>query len=74
MSESNFKLTERGWKVIGIFGAVAFVGLIVLAVMVLWDSYDRGAGWTSSGPENGFFPARHSSIRTLARSALSRSA
>lgn len=31
MSESNFKLTERGWRVIGIFGAVTFVGLIVLA-------------------------------------------
>ena len=31
MSESNFKLTERGWKVIGIFGTVTFVGLIVLA-------------------------------------------
>lgn len=31
MSDNNFKLTERGWRVIGIFGGVAFVGLIVLA-------------------------------------------
>ncbi|GGF68096.1 hypothetical protein GCM10007301_29740 [Azorhizobium oxalatiphilum] len=32
--------------------------LMALALMVLWDSYDRGAGWTGAGPENGFFPAR----------------
>jgi len=31
--------------------------LIGLAVMVLWDSYGRGAGW-DGGPQNGFFPAR----------------
>ncbi|CAH1694854.1 conserved membrane hypothetical protein [Hyphomicrobiales bacterium] len=31
--------------------------LIVLAGLVLWDSYDRGAGW-DMGPENGYFPAR----------------
>ncbi len=31
--------------------------LILLAGLVLWDSYERGAGWTT-GPENGFFPAR----------------
>ncbi|MCK0207762.1 tripartite tricarboxylate transporter TctB family protein [Starkeya koreensis] len=29
----------------------------ILAVAVLWDSYERGAGW-SNGPQSGFFPAR----------------
>lgn len=54
---STSELPERGLSRRGVEFAVA-LGLIVLAVMVLWDSYDRGAGWTSSGPENGFFPAR----------------
>ena len=31
--------------------------LMALAGMVLWDSYERGAGW-DGGPQNGFFPAR----------------
>ena len=31
--------------------------LICLALVVLYDSYGRGAGW-DNGPENGFFPAR----------------
>lgn len=37
--------------------AVVATLLIGLAVLVLWDSYGRGAGW-NSGPESGFFPAR----------------
>lgn len=36
--------------------AVAAV-LIGLALVVLYDSYGRGAGW-DNGPQNGFFPAR----------------
>ncbi|MBX9931840.1 MAG: tripartite tricarboxylate transporter TctB family protein [Methylobacterium sp.] len=31
--------------------------LMALSAMVLWDSYERGAGW-DGGPQNGFFPAR----------------
>lgn len=31
--------------------------LIGLALVVLYDSYGRGAGW-DNGPQNGFFPAR----------------
>jgi len=31
--------------------------LCAIAALVLWDSYDRGAGW-DGGPQNGFFPAR----------------
>ncbi len=31
--------------------------LIALALIVLYDSYGRGAGW-DNGPQNGFFPAR----------------
>lgn len=31
--------------------------LIVLGLVVLFDSYGRGAGW-DNGPQNGFFPAR----------------
>ncbi|MDU0340568.1 tripartite tricarboxylate transporter TctB family protein [Bosea rubneri] len=31
--------------------------LIGLGLIVLWDSYGRGAGW-DNGPQNGFFPAR----------------
>ena len=30
---------------------------IELGLLVLYDSYGRGAGW-DNGPENGFFPAR----------------
>ncbi len=36
--------------------AVAAI-LILLAFVVLYDSYGRGAGW-DNGPQNGFFPAR----------------
>ena len=31
MPETNFKLTERGWRVVTVFGTVAFIGIIVLA-------------------------------------------
>ncbi|CAN7678140.1 tripartite tricarboxylate transporter TctB family protein [Bosea sp. LjRoot9] len=31
--------------------------LIALGLLVLYDSYGRGAGW-DNGPQNGFFPAR----------------
>ena len=31
--------------------------LLALSVLVLWDSYERGAGW-QDGPQSGFFPAR----------------
>lgn len=31
--------------------------LVCLALLVLWDSYGRGAGW-DGGPQSGFFPAR----------------
>jgi putative tricarboxylic transport membrane protein len=31
--------------------------LMILSVLVLWDSYGRGAGW-EGGPQNGYFPAR----------------
>ena len=33
------------------------LALIALGVVVLYDSYGRGAGW-DGGPQNGFFPAR----------------
>lgn len=33
--------------------------LCVLGVMVLWDSYSAGAGWSEGmGPQTGYFPAR----------------
>ncbi|MGQ4273861.1 tripartite tricarboxylate transporter TctB family protein [Terrihabitans sp. B22-R8] len=36
---------------------VVAVTLIILAGLVLWDSYGRGAAW-DGGPETGYFPAR----------------
>ena len=32
--------------------------LVGLAALVLWDSFGRGAGWASDGPQSGYFPAR----------------
>jgi putative tricarboxylic transport membrane protein len=39
--------------------------LCAIAVAGLWDSYRRGAGW-SSGPQSGFFPARIACILLVA--------
>jgi hypothetical protein len=39
--------------------------ILVLAAMVLWDSYGRGAGW-DGGPQSGFFPARVGWILAIA--------
>ena len=36
---------------------IVAAALIGLGLLVLYDSYGRGAGW-DNGPENGFFPAR----------------
>lgn len=41
-------------RAVEIFIAAA---MVCLAVVVLWDSYGRGAGW-DGGPQSGFFPAR----------------
>ncbi|OYZ89383.1 MAG: small permease of tripartite tricarboxylate transporter [Rhizobiales bacterium 17-65-6] len=43
--------------------------LSMVAVAVLWDSYQRGAGW-SSGPQSGFFPARMAWILLAASAAV----
>ena len=32
--------------------------LLAFAALVLWDSFGRGAGWASDGPQSGYFPAR----------------
>ncbi|WP_207458194.1 tripartite tricarboxylate transporter TctB family protein [Azospirillum sp. SYSU D00513] len=47
---------ERGLSRRAVEATVAAF-LILLALLALWDSYGRGAGW-DNGPENGFFPAR----------------
>jgi len=35
------------------------------AVLALWDSYERGAGW-SGGPQSGFFPAQMAGLLLIA--------
>jgi hypothetical protein len=56
MSASSSPETERGVsrRIVEIIVALL---LVILAVLVLFDSYGRGAGW-DGGPQNGFFPAR----------------
>jgi putative tricarboxylic transport membrane protein len=56
MSASAAPETETGLsrKAVELVVALTLMGL---AGLVLWDSYDRGAGW-DGGPQNGFFPAR----------------
>jgi putative tricarboxylic transport membrane protein len=56
MSDSALSPSERGLSR-RIVEAVVALLLIALSVLVLWDSYGRGAGW-EGGPQNGFFPAR----------------
>lgn len=43
--------------------------LLALAVMALWDSYGRGAGW-NGGPQSGFFPARVAWILLIASAVV----
>jgi putative tricarboxylic transport membrane protein len=56
MSDSALSPGERGLSRRLVEAVVALL-LIALSVLVLWDSYGRGAGW-EGGPQNGFFPAR----------------
>jgi putative tricarboxylic transport membrane protein len=35
---------------------ITSVSLLVLAVVIMWDSRRLGAGWGPSGPESGYFP------------------
>ena len=56
MSDSALSPSERGLSRRLVEAVVALL-LIALSVLVLWDSYGRGAGW-EGGPQNGFFPAR----------------
>ena len=56
MSASTGADLERGLSRRVVECAVAAL-LLVLSALVLWDSYDRGAGW-ADGPQSGFFPAR----------------
>jgi putative tricarboxylic transport membrane protein len=48
---------ERGISRRSVERAVAAL-LVALAALVLWDSFGRGAGWASDGPQSGYFPAR----------------
>lgn len=50
------EIQERGISRRPVEVATAAI-LIGLGLIVLWDSYGRGAGW-DNGPQNGFFPAR----------------
>jgi hypothetical protein len=43
--------------------------LLAIAAGVLWDSYQRGAGW-NGGPQTGFFPARVAWILLAASAAV----
>ncbi|GJD93415.1 hypothetical protein OCOJLMKI_0609 [Methylobacterium iners] len=56
MADASDTAPEAGLsrRVVEILVALILMGL---AAMVLWDSYERGAGW-DGGPQNGFFPAR----------------
>jgi hypothetical protein len=56
MSDLTDELSPRGLSRRPVERIVAAV-LIGLALVVLYDSYGRGAGW-DNGPQNGFFPAR----------------
>mgnify|MGYP001115450771 FL=1 len=50
------EIQERGISRRPVEVATAAI-LIGIGLIVLWDSYGRGAGW-DNGPQNGFFPAR----------------
>jgi putative tricarboxylic transport membrane protein len=56
MSARTRTEVERGLSRRVVECAVAAL-LLFLSALVLWDSYDRGAGW-ADGPQSGFFPAR----------------
>lgn len=49
------RTAECGWALI----------VAGFAVLALWDSYQRGAGW-SGGPQSGFFPAQMAGILLVA--------
>ncbi len=46
---------------------IAFaIFVLVLAALVLWDSYGRGMGWGSDGPQGGYFPGRVGGVMAIA--------
>ncbi|WP_156387608.1 MULTISPECIES: tripartite tricarboxylate transporter TctB family protein [unclassified Methylobacterium] len=67
MTETSQTATEPGLsrRMVEILVALVLMGL---AGLVLWDSYERGAGW-DAGPQNGFFPARVGWILLIAAAA-----
>jgi putative tricarboxylic transport membrane protein len=34
------------------------LGFLVVGAVIMWDSYQTGAGWGDAGPESGYFPFR----------------
>jgi len=51
----SYRAVECGWALI----------VAAFAALALWDSYERGAGW-SGGPQSGFFPAQMGALLLVA--------
>jgi uncharacterized membrane protein YphA (DoxX/SURF4 family) len=45
---------------------VVACALLITALIALYDSYGRGMGWGSDGPQSGYFPARIAIILIIA--------
>ena len=45
---------------------ITAVFFLVLGVVVMWDSWRSGAGWSSDGPQSGYFPFYIGLLMTIA--------